>query len=82
MYGTGGKLKREPNLDAARGNDTFGNQPFNKELGIGNLTRAFDGMMRRTHHSGNAEKRRTYAAKIKTSPADVVSVLHVLRSFM
>lgn len=72
MYGTNGKLKREPNLDRAAGNDTFGDRPFLSDgEGVDGLTRDFQGMMSRSPVA--RVRRRKYAARIKTSPADVVS---------
>ena len=73
-YGTNGKLKREPNLDRAQGADTFGDRPFLDD--IDSLTEAFaDGM----RGIGDESRRRKYAMRIKTSPADVVSFPHDLR---
>ncbi|OCB89468.1 peptidase C14 [Sanghuangporus baumii] len=69
-YSTNGKLKREPNLDRAAGADTFGDRPFiDGQLSMENLTQAFaDGM----RGIGDENRRRKYAMKIKTSPADVI----------
>lgn len=71
MYGRNGKIKREPNLSRAAGDDIFGDRSFNdREYGVNELARDFEGMDRRL---GDARRRRRYVLKIKTSPADVIS---------
>jgi hypothetical protein len=45
MYGTNGRLKKEPNLDWAAGNDLFGDREFNNVArGMDGLTDQFDEM--------------------------------------
>lgn len=67
MYGTGGKLKREPKLI---GNEGF--LPRDAPMGMNSLTRAFEGLAMRSAARGNQHVGK-YAVHAKMSAADVVS---------
>ncbi|KAI5116475.1 hypothetical protein M0805_003504 [Coniferiporia weirii] len=68
MYGTGGKLKKEPNFTrAARERSLDAQGP--RDDHVNSLTRAFNGLMRQA----DTRKPVRYTGRIKTSPADVIS---------